>query len=190
MPQPDPIQGFGGLPEWAEPYKIPETLKALYDALVTRGIPRFPTRAAADTAMPGAVAGQVIWSDADNAVYVRQGNAWRIVWPTPDTGWTGLSLAPGFTGFCEYRVVGTNAEMRFDVTGSVTADALLTSGSTAAAHRPTRQEIVHGSAYLDPAGARPTGSTYLSGGAGTLRATAGGGPAITRTRGRITWMVG
>lgn len=86
MPQPDPIQGFGGLPEWTEPYKIPETLKALYDFLVNRGIPRFPTRAAADTAIPGAVAGQVIWSDADSALYIRRSNAWRIVWPTPTPG--------------------------------------------------------------------------------------------------------
>lgn len=96
MPQPDPIQGFTGLPLWSEPYKVPETLKALYDFLVVRGIPRYATRAAADAAMPGAVAGQIIWSDADATLYARRAGEWQRLWPIVDTGWVAVEIASGF----------------------------------------------------------------------------------------------
>lgn len=80
--------------------------------------------------------------------------------------------------------------MRFDVTGSVTGDTQMTSGAVAPEHRPSGPPILQGPAHIEPPAARPTGSIYLSATSGVLRGSAGGSTAITRTRGRITWMVG
>lgn len=152
-----------------------------------------PNAAALDRIV-GALNGDHARVSRSAARYERKAGAWRLV----DTGW--IPLAPmgattnpvhaGFTGTCEYRVAGDSAELRFDLTGAVAGDIQMAADAVAPEHRPGGPTIVPASAYLDPTTARASSSIYLSAGSGTLRGTAGGGPNVTRSRGRITWMVG
>lgn len=106
-----------------------------------------------------------------------------------DTGWLSLSLAAGYTGSCRYRAVGAVVELRFDISGTVTGDTAVTQ-ALPTEYRPSEEAtgITEATAYIDPAGARSLSQVYMAG-TGLLRATAGGGPAVSRLRGRAMWTI-
>jgi hypothetical protein len=80
MPLTDQWQGFGGLPNFGDPSNIPTDLKALFDFIAARAVPRYASIAERDTELPSPVGGQLAWVDADKAMYIHQGGGWRVLW--------------------------------------------------------------------------------------------------------------
>ncbi|MCZ2261595.1 hypothetical protein [Isoptericola sp. QY 916] len=76
----DQWQGFGGLPDYTDPSNIPTFLKDLFDFLGARAVPRYASIAERDAELSSPVNGQLCWVTADNAVYVRSGGEWRVLW--------------------------------------------------------------------------------------------------------------
>lgn len=132
----------------------------------------------------GIFADGALWHDIDTGDdTIRNGTAWA----SDSTGWLSLPLAPGFSGSFRYIRTARQVECRFDITGTISSDSLLTDPMPAG-FRPSTEVtgITVVNAYVDPAVARPQASIYVSDGSG-LRAT-GGSNTVSRVRGGGSWM--
>ena len=89
QPLPYPLPG--------ESPDVPRDIKALAEAVEGRVVMRFASLATRNAALPSGtlVDGMVCYVASENAVYLRSGGQWRIMWS--DTGWQNVTLASGFT---------------------------------------------------------------------------------------------
>lgn len=153
MPLIDQWQGFTGLPDFSDPPAIPTDLKALFDFLASRAIPRYASVAARDAELTSPTDGQMAWVDATATLYVCSGGGWQTVWTADnDTGWVNMTMSNGWNN-------GSAAENRVAVS-RVGRDVCLageTWGGTAGA-----------TAFTLPEQFRPTGRIYgrVQGGSG------------------------
>lgn len=127
------------------------------------------------------------WADTNGTqrLYRYNGTAW-VDQAISDSGWQTLTLSGGFTGSAQYRKVGDDVEVKFDVSGSISGDTQLTAAMPAGFYRGSN-EITPGTIYADPAGARGPSQVYLSQSAGTVRA--GSTVTASRIRGMIRFMI-
>lgn len=107
-------------------------------------------------------------------------------------GWQDLALEPGFSGQVKYRRSGEWVSLRFDISGSVpNANTALTAVLPSALWPTTAGTAIYAApSYIDPAAARAAAAVWFAADSGTLRANSGGGTAITRMRGQVSWMLG
>ena len=101
---------------------VPRDIKALAEAVENRLVMRFASLAARDAALPSGtlVDGMMCHVASENAVYLRSGGQWRLLWI--DTGWINVPLASGFTYDAQPQVrrVGQVVYWRGDVKGAFT----------------------------------------------------------------------
>ncbi|GMA26214.1 hypothetical protein GCM10025864_39730 [Luteimicrobium album] len=142
MPQPDPIQGFTGLPAYLETYQIPDTLAAMYNFLLNRAIPRFATTTARDAALPSPTDGMVCVTGTGTSlvVWIQQAGAWKTLWQPPASTVPALTGAAGTDGFGLYR----------DPDGTVKLEGTVTKTSG-------NWSVAGDVAFTIPAGFRPAG---------------------------------
>lgn len=95
MPLIDQWQGFTGLPDFSDPPAIPTDLKALFDFLGERAIPRYASPAARDAELPSPADGMVCWVGSPAALQVRHDGGWQTVWAP--SNWVTLTLRSGWT---------------------------------------------------------------------------------------------
>ena len=107
-------------------------------------------------------------------------------------GWQDLAIESGFSGQAKYRRSGEWVSLRFDISGSVpNANTALTAVLPSALWPSTDGTTIYAApSYIDPTAARAAAAVWFAADSGTLRATSGGGTAITRMRGQVSWMLG
>lgn len=102
----------------------------------------------------------------------------------PDTGWVSMSLRSGITGEVRFRMVGSVAEVRYDISASFSSNHEIC--DIPAGMSPSGTPTVYGLAsFTTPTSS--TGIVYVNADSQTLRAF--GGDA-TRFRGGGNWFTG
>jgi hypothetical protein len=99
MPAPDPTQGVL-LPTYDDPPAIPDHLRAAFEALMSRAVPRFINTAARDSQYPNPADGQMCITGTAPTIraWMGQGGEWTETFPLYGP-WTTLPPAPGWEPF-------------------------------------------------------------------------------------------
>lgn len=114
------------------------------------------------------------------------GTAWQTISTSADdSGWVPLGLSSPATGTCFYRVFAGTVSMYYDISATISGDTQLTVPLPSQYFPPGSLWVSN--AYIDPATARSMSTVYVAGTSGVLRASSGGGTAITRIRGNAMW---
>ncbi|MBE9924420.1 hypothetical protein G8C93_00750 [Cellulosimicrobium cellulans] len=99
MPAPDPTQGVP-LPTYDDAPAIPDHLRALFEALMARAVPRFINTAARDAAYPAPADGQMCITGTAPTIrsWLGQGGQWTETFPLYGA-WQKITPAPSWEGF-------------------------------------------------------------------------------------------
>lgn len=184
QPLPYPLPG--------DPADGPAQIKALAEAVETRVVMRFPSPAARDAALPSGklVDGMMCHVASENAVYLRSGGQWRVMWAPWRTYDATLSGATGSV-VAGYSRVGQLVHVRAVITLTAVTNAFGMSTPSASAHSSLTPV---GGAYLEDvsasgASSRRIWAAYLGTGS-TIQVMNGGDGVIAGPGAPWTWASG